>query len=991
MLYALFAEEKSAELAGIGLPETQVRALLQMQFRGRAMTYAANYPAAENLILLGPDGTPIGRLLLDRQSDCWRIVDIAVLAAYRGHGLGTIVLKQCQQQAAAAGAKLELQVRLENPARRLYERLGFQVSSTDFLALQMTWSGTSKPARKCNEKPVSVAEKAMRPMQTTGQRHRLGTIGAVAAVAGLVFGLGAPIALAQNAAQTAALARLGRRQLNARPQSSSAEAINTSLYLPSGLAFDTAGDLFIADTANHLVLEVNLVGIISTIAGTGEQGFGGDGGAATSALLDAPIGVAVDAAGNLYIADTHNQRIRKVSGGTITTIAGTGDAGFSGDGAAATAATLSLPTGVAVDSNGNIYIADTDNHRIRKIAAGLITTVAGNGEQTYSGDGGLATAAGLDSPSGIAVDAAFNLYVGDTQNQRVRMITFSTGIISTVIGTGVKGFNGDGAGATTELAGPRGVAVGANGSVYVADSDNQRIRSLAAGQVTTIAGSGDQGYTGDTQAATSAELDTPRAVAVLGSLIALADSQNQSVREISGNTVNTTAGAPTSTESIVLHGITTTVYGTGTLTATFSNGSNTATGQIVFSDGLGASPALAGTASLSANTAVLNTSLLAAGLHFLVASYAGDASNPAITSGVFVLEVTPVQLTAVANAVNLLYGQAIPALTGTLNTVLAQDAGKVAASFTTAATITSAPGSYPIAVALAGSSAGNYTVVLGSGSGAVVIAQAPSSTTLVASSQSPIFGTSLTLTATVASTTSGTPTGTVSFYNGATLLNSTPATLTGGVATLALTTLPVGAQNITAVYSGSTNFLASTSPAVTPAVLSPDFTITASPAAQTVLPTQSVNYTITLTPVNPTFVYPVSFSAGGLPTGVTAVFAPSSIATGAAASTTVLTLSASAQARLENNRRPWSGIAASTALALLMLPLAFTRRMRKTARKLTHSGRVLIALLALAAASALVSCGGGGFFSHATNTYTVTVTAVSGPNTHSTNVTLTVQ
>jgi sugar lactone lactonase YvrE len=831
----------------------------------------------------------------------------------------------------------------------------------------------------------------MKQMQTTRLKRRLGTIGTVAAVAGLVLGLGAPSALAQNAVQTAALARLGRAQRNAHPQSSNVEATNTSLYLPSGLAFDAAGDLFIADTGNHLVLEVNLAGIISTVAGTGEQGFGGDGGAATIALLDSPTGVAVDAAGNLFIADTHNQRIREVSGGTIATIAGTGAKGFSGDGAAATAAALNLPTGVAVDSNGNVYIADTNNHRIREISASVITTVAGDGEQTYSGDGGLATAAGLDSPSGVAVDAAFNLYIGDTQNQCVRMVTFSTGIISTLIGNGVKGFNGDGVGVTAELAGPRGVAVGANGSVYVADSDNQRVRSLAAGQVTTIAGNGEEGYTGDTGVATSAELDTPSAVAVLGSLIALADSENQTVREVSGSAMNTTAGTRPGVESIVLNGLTTNVYGTGTLIATFSNGSNIATGQVTFYDGLGASSAVAGTVSLSANTAVLNTSLLAAGPHSLVASYAGDANNPAITSGVYVLEVTPVQLTAVANAVNLLYGQAIPALTGTLNGVLAQDTGKVTASFTTTATITSAPGTYPIAVALAGSSTGNYTVVLGSGSGSVVIAQAPSKTALAASSQTPIFGTSLTLTATVASTTSGTPSGTVSFYNGATLLNTTPANLTAGVATLALTTLPVGAQSITAVYSGSTNFLASTSSALTPAVLSPDFSITASPAAQTVLPTQSVNYTITLTPMNPIFVYPVSLSASPLPTGVTAVFAPSSIATGAAASTTVLTLTASAQARLENRPRPWGGIPASTALALLMLPLAFTRRMRKTSQKLARSGRVLIAMLALAAASALVSCGGGGFFSHATQTYTVTVTAVSGPDTHSTNVTLTVQ
>lgn len=857
---------------------------------------------------------------------------------------------------------------------------------------------------KALSEPVKSTEASIHPaasaVMATGAKRMKRTLGVLIAGAGLLLALTPPSAHAQNAAQRAALSRLGRSQAvaNFSPLPNGVEATSVSLARPSGVAFDAAGNLFIADTDDNVVREITLAGVISTVAGTGGQGFGGDTGQATSALLDSPQGVAVDQSGNIYIADTHNNRIREVSNGVITTIAGTGAAGFSGDGAAATSAELDLPTAVAVDSSGNIYIADTNNNRIREISGTTITTVAGDGQQTFSGDNGLATAAALNSPSGVAVDSAFNIYIGDTGNQRVRMVTFATGIITTLAGNGVKGFNGDGPATSTELASPRGLAVDASGTVYLADSDNNLIRTVSGGAVVTIAGNGAEGFSGDTSASTGAMLDKPRSVAVSGTSAVFADTENNRVRAVSGGAVNTIGGtAPSGSESLVLSGPLTAVYGTGTLTATFSNGALTATGSVTFYDGEGSSPVNLGSAALSSNTATLDTSHLSAGTHYIVASYPGDAKNPAVVSGVYILVLTQVQLTATPNTVNLLYGQPIPPLTGTLTGVLPQDAGNVTAVFSTAATSTSSPGIYPMTVSLTGSAAGNYTVVLASSSGtgvgseSVVITQAPVTATLTSSSATPIFGTTLTLTATIASTTSGTPTGTVNFYDGATLLNATPVALNGGVAQLMIGTLPVGSQSITAVYSGDTNFTGNTSSPLPENVLSPDFTITASPAAQSVLPLHSVSYTVTLTPVNPTFVYPVSLSASGLPAGVTATFTPASVATGAGVSTANLTLSADGSAQLHRNSSPFGGAASSTALALLLLPLAFAKRARKAIAGLPRSGRLLIALLMLAAATAVTGCGGGGFFTHATKSYTVTVTAVSGPDTHTTDVTLTVQ
>ena len=243
---------------------------------------------------------------------------------------------------------------------------------------------------------------------------------------------------------------------------------------------DARGNLYIADGWNHRIRGVSPSGIISTVAGNGAPWFSGDGGSATSASVCQPTGVAVDAAGNLYIADYGNHRIRGVSpSGIISTVAGSGTQGFSGDGGPATSASLNYPGSVAVDAAGNLYIADSQNDRIRKVSAsGIISTVAGNGALGFSGDGGPASSASLLLPGGVAVDAAGNLYIADSQNDRIRKVSAS-GIISTVAGSGAQGFSGDGGPATSALLyGPFGVAVDAAGDLYIGDFHNYRIRKV---------------------------------------------------------------------------------------------------------------------------------------------------------------------------------------------------------------------------------------------------------------------------------------------------------------------------------------------------------------------------------------------------------------------------------------------------------------------------------------------------------------------------------
>lgn len=314
-------------------------------------------------------------------------------------------------------------------------------------------------------------------------------------------------------------------------------ATEAQLLYPQGLAIDSDDNLYNADTENGRVRRIDHSGTITTFAGIGDGHFGGDGSPAVRARLDNPTGLAVGPKGNLYIADTENHRIRRIDrSGTISTVAGTGVQGYGGDGGQATAAQLDQPSDVALDSSGNVYVADTRNNRVRQIdPSGTISTVAGNGEFSArgdSGDGGPADGTPIRWPMSVEVDSAGNLLIVEASS--VRLVDPS-GTISTVAGRGGRGYRGDGGPATeASLSSPRGIAADSSGNIYIADSGNHRVRRIGpSGTILTVAGTGEGGYSGDGGPATEARLRSPTGVAIDSSgTLYIADMHNTRVRSI---------------------------------------------------------------------------------------------------------------------------------------------------------------------------------------------------------------------------------------------------------------------------------------------------------------------------------------------------------------------------------------------------------------------------------------------------------------------------
>lgn len=328
---------------------------------------------------------------------------------------------------------------------------------------------------------------------------------------------------------------------------------DSRLNTPQGVAVDLLGNVYVADTGNHRVRKIAAVtGVITTVGGTGVPGYDGDDVVATNARLNGPVSVAVDNAGNLYIADRANNRVRRIasSTGIITTVAGTGSNVYNGDNIAATIASVA-PSGVAISPSGDLYIPEAGNKRVRRVsmATGLITTIAGNGSLDYNGENIPTSSAALYRPGNVSVDASGNIFFAEPLSNRVRKITKATGKITTVAGTGLTGFSGDNGDATkAALNSPGGIAVSSSGDVYFSDALNNRVRkvSVATGTILTVAGTGVPGYNADGIAATSSHLNLPIALAIdsSGNLF-ISDALNNRVRKVSASNgaITTVAGS----------------------------------------------------------------------------------------------------------------------------------------------------------------------------------------------------------------------------------------------------------------------------------------------------------------------------------------------------------------------------------------------------------------------------------------------------------------
>ncbi|MES2390975.1 MAG: Ig-like domain repeat protein [Acidobacteriota bacterium] len=793
-------------------------------------------------------------------------------------------------------------------------------------------------------------------------------------------------------------------------------AVGAQLHAPSKETIDSAGNLYVADTANNVIREISASGVITTFAGTGVQGYSGDTGLASAAKLNQPGGVAIDAAGNLYIADTANNVIREVSAaGVITTVAGTGAAGYSGDGRSGISAKLNAPSGIAVDALGNLYIADTGNNVIRELTVlGTITTIAGTGNPGYSGDNGLPTVAQLRAPTAVVVDGTGNVVFADTGNSVVREVT-PLGVVKTIAGTGIPGSSGDnGLAISAQLSAPSAVAVDSGGDVYIADAVGARIRRITAatGVISTVAGDGATGSAGDNGPANAAEFSGPTGIALdgLGKLF-VADTNNQSIRVINVQASSLTFADSTvgvkssdSPQSLLVSNV-----GNSILTFTPpASGQNPSSSSASFSvANTSTCPILtsaSSTATLGAGnscTLQLNFTPTAAGPLNGTVSLADNALN--VTGAQQVVHVRnnafatqPVNTTTTVTVTTPSYGKTqvaaqIAPVTGTLiasGTVVfsidnvAQSAvavgGTGAATLPAATAVAIGAGTHTISAAYTSNSS---KLAGSSGSTSATISVASTTLNVSASLSVVAQGAPITLTATANTLVPEAPTGQVTFLANNVAVGT--ATLAGGVATLVTTVLPAGTDAITAVYSGDTNFTGSSATAVTVTVIVPNFSMTASPTYLMVSAGGSGTSTLTLSAVN-TFGGPVTFTVSGLPAGASASFSPATVTVpvNGTASTAVTLTAGKQQADLQMPAERREG--ARMRYALLLFPLLMGLYKRRGRRSSLASRIALVGVLGLL--PLFVGLMGCGKAEQAPVSYNVSVIAKSGNIQQSTSI-----
>jgi large repetitive protein len=671
-------------------------------------------------------------------------------------------------------------------------------------------------------------------------------------------------------------------------------ATNASIFLPFGIALDSLGNLYIADSGNNRIRVVKATtGVISTIAGSGSLGATGDGGPAIQAALSGPTSVAVDGAGNIFVCDSGNNVVREIAhdSGIITTIAGRlGQTGFSGDGSQATAATLNSPNGIALDAFGNLFIADTANNVVRRVDAlsGMISTVSGTGTAGFNGDNISAKTARLNAPWSIASDSSGNLYIADQGNHRIRKVN-GAGLITTIAGTGVGGFTGDGGAASLAmLNAPAAVVIDPAADIYIADSGNNRIRKVngLTGVITTVAGTTTQSISGDGGPATAAGLYGPYTLALDGpGNLYIADVFHHRVRVVSSaqavlnyqplrigrvaaaqqQIVENDGNAPLNVSLVqtisdsVLDSLTTTCLNSTVLAqlqscsigASFAPTTlgNPLIGVISFASNAVNNPA---TLKLSGNVLGQDPSTV-----LLQAS-----ANPVQTGDSVYFTVT------VSSSGVIPTGQAT-LLDGTnqIGTINLQAGG--VATFNVS---NLSGGQHSITASYAGDN-NNTAAVSAPLIETVTFVAAPTQTILIANINPVLAGQPVVLTATVSLTnpgsTKGPITGPVTFTDGNTIIGA--GSVTGGMASITLSTLAIGKHSIIASYSGLSAFAASTSapllltvqPGTTNTVLTPSANPT--PAGGSLV----LNASVTSNNIMPTGI--VTFLDGTTPLGSAAV------------------------------------------------------------------------------------------------------------------------